>query len=44
MNAVSDIGAYKSGIEVTQEQYDSLTTGKSKQADVIAEIGHEASS
>lgn len=37
---VSDIGAYKSGIEVTQEQYDSLTAGKSKEADALAKIGH----
>lgn len=35
-----DLLAYKSGTEITQEQFDTLKVGKSKKADVIATVGH----
>lgn len=35
----TEVGAYKTGIEVTQEQLTALKPG-SKQSDVVASIGH----
>lgn len=35
-----ELGAYKTGTEITQEQLDKFVVGKSKKADVTAEVGH----
>lgn len=37
---IKDFLAYKSGTEITQEQFDALTVGKSRKDDVIAAVGH----
>lgn len=36
---LKDIGAYKSGTEVTQAQMDAMTVGKSTKDDVVAAVG-----
>ena len=36
---LSDLGAYKTGTQITQEQMNSITDGKSVQADVVSAVG-----